>query len=183
MSRHARTVPTKFFERFARDACALADKYARGRIVSVLEGGYSDRALVGGAMAHLCGLVDVDAGEGWWSMPNLIMLEKAMKRLRRRREEQEQEREPWLARTLEIFKSLDESTKAKVPASVPPSSMTLRERKTRVVSVPEISSGSSSSSSSEGEGAGEGTGKGDSVQKRLPRVILRLGPDPSLSTT
>lgn len=70
----------------------LADAYARGRVVSVLEGGYSDRALTSGAMAHLCGLVDVvlrcqdvepttqvpdsDTGrwvdEAWWNEANLV---------------------------------------------------------------------------------------------------------------
>ena len=38
-------VPPSFFYRFTRDACALADTYAEGRLVSVLEGGYSDRAI------------------------------------------------------------------------------------------------------------------------------------------
>ncbi|KAJ3494925.1 hypothetical protein NLJ89_g10712 [Agrocybe chaxingu] len=78
MSRHNRKVPTSFYYRFARDACALSDKYARGRIISVLEGGYSDRALTSGAMAHLSGLVDVPAGakvdEDWWNVDNLIQV-------------------------------------------------------------------------------------------------------------
>jgi acetoin utilization deacetylase AcuC-like enzyme len=42
--------------------------------VSVLEGGYSDRALISGAMAHLCGLVSVEdgkVGESWWNVENL----------------------------------------------------------------------------------------------------------------
>lgn len=38
MSRHGRTVPVEFYHRFTRDACALADRIAGGRIVSVLEG-------------------------------------------------------------------------------------------------------------------------------------------------
>ena len=76
MSRHNRKVPVSFYHRFARDACALSDKYANGRVISVLEGGYSDRALTSGAMAHLTGLVDVPSGnkvdESWWNMENLI---------------------------------------------------------------------------------------------------------------
>jgi len=77
MSRHNRKVPTSFYHRFARDVCAFSDRYAKGRVVSVLEGGYSDRALVSGAMAHLSGLVD-DAElaggkvqEEWWNIENL----------------------------------------------------------------------------------------------------------------
>lgn len=77
MSRHNRKVPTSFYHRFARDACAFADRYARGSLVSVLEGGYSDRALTSGAMAHLSGLVDINQlgskiDEEWWNVENLV---------------------------------------------------------------------------------------------------------------
>ena len=76
MSRHNRKVPTTFYYRFARDTCALSDKYANGRVISVLEGGYSDRALTSGAMAHFIGLVDVPPSstvdEEWWSLDNLV---------------------------------------------------------------------------------------------------------------
>ena len=77
MSRHNRKVPASFYYRFARDACAFSDRYARGRLVSVLEGGYSDRALTSGAMAHLSGLVDVaqlggKVSEEWWNVENLV---------------------------------------------------------------------------------------------------------------
>lgn len=76
MSRHNRKVPSSFYYRFAQDTCALSEKYARGRVVSVLEGGYSDRALISGAMAHMCGLVDLPSSlkieEDWWSLENLI---------------------------------------------------------------------------------------------------------------
>lgn len=76
MSRHNRKVPVSFYHHFARDACALSDKYANGQVISVLEGGYSDRALTSGAMAHLTGLADVPLGtkvdESWWDMKNLI---------------------------------------------------------------------------------------------------------------
>ncbi len=74
MSRHQRKVPASFYHRFARDARAFAERYAQGRLISVLEGGYSDRALTSGAMAHLAGLVDTgDNGvdEKWWSLENL----------------------------------------------------------------------------------------------------------------
>ena len=44
--------------------------------MSVLEGGYSDRALISGAMAHLSGLVDVSlqckVDEEWWNVENLV---------------------------------------------------------------------------------------------------------------
>ena len=57
MSRHGRHVPASFYYRFAKDVRALADRQARGRVVSVLEGGYSDRALIAGGLAWLTGLV------------------------------------------------------------------------------------------------------------------------------
>jgi hypothetical protein len=74
MSRHGRKVPVSFYHHFTRDAVALAERYAQGRIISVLEGGYSDRALISGAMAHLCGLADLrglDVDQNWWSVQNL----------------------------------------------------------------------------------------------------------------
>jgi histone deacetylase HOS3 len=81
MSRHNRKVPTSFFYRFTQDVCAFANKWANGRIVSVLEGGYSDKALLSGAMAHLAGLVDGgttvakdNSKETWWSSENIQMV-------------------------------------------------------------------------------------------------------------
>ena len=74
MSRHQRKVPVSFYHRFARDTGAFAERYAKGRLISVLEGGYSDRALTSGAFAHLTGLVDngdMGVDESWWSLENL----------------------------------------------------------------------------------------------------------------
>lgn len=79
MSRHGRKVPTSFYHRFAVDTCIFADKFARGRIISVLEGGYSDRALTSGAMAHLCGMTAMGSGtvdDRWWSLENLEKVRK-----------------------------------------------------------------------------------------------------------
>lgn len=76
MSRHGRHVPPAFYARFTRDAASFADKYAHGRLISVLEGGYSDRALASGALAHLAGLASPSgplAGEDeWWAVESLI---------------------------------------------------------------------------------------------------------------
>lgn len=41
----------------------------------MLEGGYSDRALTSGTMAHLTGLAcstDMKIDESWWSLDNLM---------------------------------------------------------------------------------------------------------------
>ena len=95
MSRHGRHVPTSFYRRFARDALSLAHKYAQGRLIGVLEGGYSDRALTSGVMSWLAGMtegpgvsdttpvkqeleakpLDDTTGrvdESWWNIENLV---------------------------------------------------------------------------------------------------------------
>lgn len=74
MSRHQRKVPTSFYHRFARDARAFAQRYAKGRLISVLEGGYSDRALTSGAMAHITGFVEDEqylVDPTWWKLEHL----------------------------------------------------------------------------------------------------------------
>lgn len=59
MQRHAVNVPTSFYERFTKDAVKLAldeSTAAEGRVISVLEGGYSNRALTSGVLSHISGL-------------------------------------------------------------------------------------------------------------------------------
>jgi histone deacetylase HOS3 len=65
MQRHPVNVPTEFYARFTRDIVRLAEEEGtsvEGRVVSVLEGGYSDRALTSGVLSHLSGLTD---GQVW----------------------------------------------------------------------------------------------------------------------
>lgn len=60
MQRHQVNVPTEFYARIAQDVVKLAAEeglYVDGRVISVLEGGYSDRALCSGVFSHLSGLV------------------------------------------------------------------------------------------------------------------------------
>ncbi|KAH6605325.1 histone deacetylase hos3 [Trichoderma cornu-damae] len=60
MQRHKVNVPTEFYARLTQDVVRLAAEEGLcvdGRIVSVLEGGYSDRALTSGIFSHLSGLV------------------------------------------------------------------------------------------------------------------------------
>jgi len=59
MQRHVVNVPTEFYARFTRDMVHLAQEEGtgcEGRVISVLEGGYSDRALCSGVLSHLSGL-------------------------------------------------------------------------------------------------------------------------------
>ncbi|KAJ8515942.1 hypothetical protein ONZ45_g6689 [Pleurotus djamor] len=68
-----RIAPAAVVSMLANDVRGFSDQYARGRLVSVLEGGYSHRALISGTLAHLCGLVGdtVKVDERWWSPENL----------------------------------------------------------------------------------------------------------------
>ena len=161
-----------------RDARAFAERFARGRLISVLEGGYSDRALTSGALAHLTGLAHTDhtlVDEIWWSEDSLIQvcclfvlykfaadsipsmqLEKATKRHRGGKNSQATQPAPWLERTLEVFAQIDSSHTVPTSSSraaVPPSSRVLRERQTPAVT--EIGRGSSSSPSKESASARE----------------------------
>ncbi|KAK4199445.1 hypothetical protein QBC40DRAFT_281980 [Triangularia verruculosa] len=59
MQRHNVNVPTEFYARLTRDVIKIAAEEStsvEGRVISVLEGGYSDRALCSGVLSHICGL-------------------------------------------------------------------------------------------------------------------------------
>ena len=63
MQRHKVNVPTDFYARFTADVMKMSaeeDLGVDGRVISVLEGGYSDRALTSGAFSHICGMVGDD---------------------------------------------------------------------------------------------------------------------------
>ncbi|SNX86872.1 related to HOS3 - Trichostatin A-insensitive homodimeric histone deacetylase (HDAC) [Melanopsichium pennsylvanicum] len=93
MQRHGKHVPPSFYHTFARDAVSFADAHAQGKLVSVLEGGYSDRALCSAALAHVTGLAVCSAepepssstrGEDeteYWKLENLIAVEKMAKKM------------------------------------------------------------------------------------------------------
>lgn len=81
MSRHNRHVPTAFYTKFAQDVVAFADQYALGRVVSVLEGGYSDWALMSASAAYISGLVapsraDDIIQQKWWEADNLELVSR-----------------------------------------------------------------------------------------------------------
>ncbi|EXJ92829.1 histone deacetylase HOS3 [Capronia epimyces CBS 606.96] len=67
MQRHSVNVPTDFYARFTADIVKLSHENGLGvdgRVISVLEGGYSDRALTSGVFSHMCGLAgDTVAGD------------------------------------------------------------------------------------------------------------------------
>ncbi|KAI4254948.1 MAG: hypothetical protein LQ352_002810 [Teloschistes flavicans] len=66
MQRHQVNVPMDFYARFTRDVIAIADEEGLGvdgRVISVLEGGYSDRALMSGVLSHLSGLTAAESAK------------------------------------------------------------------------------------------------------------------------
>lgn len=67
MQRHSVNVPTSFYARIARDVSKIAEEEGtsvHGRLISVLEGGYSDRALTSGVLSHISGLAGSDPVPG-----------------------------------------------------------------------------------------------------------------------
>ena len=63
MQRHNVNVPTDFYARITRDVVKLAVEEGtsvEGRVISVMEGGYSDRALFASTLSHLSGLAGDD---------------------------------------------------------------------------------------------------------------------------
>jgi len=99
MQRHKVNVPTEFYARFTHDINRLAEEEGtavEGRVISILEGGYSDRALTSGVLSHLTGLVgDSEGGvrptrgpgvkddsafpTEWWSAEAMCELENLVK--------------------------------------------------------------------------------------------------------
>jgi histone deacetylase HOS3 len=72
MQRHKVNVPTEFYARLSHDVVKLAAEeglYTDGRIISVLEGGYSDRALFSSTLSHLSGLIGQTSQTNIWDEP------------------------------------------------------------------------------------------------------------------
>ncbi|PLN79138.1 hypothetical protein BDW42DRAFT_186951 [Aspergillus taichungensis] len=67
MQRHQANVPTEFYARFTADVVRMAEEEGLGvdgRVISVLEGGYSNRALTSGVLSHLSALGDTRLNPG-----------------------------------------------------------------------------------------------------------------------
>lgn len=96
LQRHGKSLPVDFYHRFTVDACALAADVSGGKLISVLEGGYSDRALTSASLAHCAALATASSSSSsslssasappstpkeWWDADALLALEKLSKRL------------------------------------------------------------------------------------------------------
>jgi histone deacetylase HOS3 len=118
MQRHGKSVPPRFYEVFTRDTVALADKWTSGKCISVLEGGYSDRALTSGAIAHLAGLGGIAGiNEDLYQPSSLYQLEKIAKTAftqqsssssQKRRQDALSKDAVWLDYALEAFRRVEE---------------------------------------------------------------------------
>ncbi|BGP28603.1 histone deacetylase [Rhodotorula toruloides] len=161
MSRHLRNVPTSFYRRFARDTVVFAASFARGKVLAVLEGGYSDRALASSTASFLTGLVSATGSadppvppasveeDAWWTEATLKKLEKACSVAKSRRAAApltlvgaDASAEAWLSRSVDIFSRLEDVATASSKASTlavtaghaddsPTTSRQLRERRAR----------------------------------------------------
>ncbi|KGO60337.1 Histone deacetylase superfamily [Penicillium expansum] len=82
MQRHSVKVPTEFYAKFTADVIRMSQEEGlgvEGRVISVLEGGYSDRALSSGVLSHLAGLSENSEFKSeWWSQNNLRELDAIM---------------------------------------------------------------------------------------------------------
>lgn len=82
MQRHSVKVPTEFYAKFTADVIRMSQEEGlgvEGRVISVLEGGYSDRALSSGVLSHLSGLSENSEFKSeWWSQNNLRELDAIM---------------------------------------------------------------------------------------------------------
>ncbi|SCV05738.1 LANO_0H14092g1_1 [Lachancea nothofagi CBS 11611] len=67
MQRHGVNVPTFFYNMFTKDALKLAQMHSHGKVLSVMEGGYSDGAVASGVFAHLIGLQNQNWINEWGS--------------------------------------------------------------------------------------------------------------------
>ncbi|PLW13512.1 hypothetical protein PCASD_23944 [Puccinia coronata f. sp. avenae] len=148
MSRYAKKLPTAFFHRFARDISRFSETHCGGRVVSVLEGGYSERALTGGSLSYMLGLMGrgggavaqeegrEEAAAAAWGpgrLERLVRLSKRTEAGRRRPskgvDEPDAAEAAWLAETRRLFAAVDGFSQAQNALKA----ATRREQKQRLL--------------------------------------------------
>jgi histone deacetylase HOS3 len=145
MQRHGYNLPTHFYQRFAGDAIELADRYCSGKILSVLEGGYADRAITSGTFSYIIGLSGVTEksvdrkSSQWWSVPRLTMLEKYSKKLPMKNHTSPTDTDSlWITKTVSLATRLLPSVFLSTDTAIDPAllatpRMGLRERKKAII--------------------------------------------------
>ncbi|CAI5759565.1 unnamed protein product [Candida verbasci] len=84
MQRHGINVPTSFYSTITKDIVKLAKIHTGGKVISFLEGGYSDGALSTGIFSHLIGLNNDDEvlwNQTWGSEQVMKELIKGCKKI------------------------------------------------------------------------------------------------------
>jgi histone deacetylase HOS3 len=147
MQRHGYNLPTYFYQRFACDAIELANRFASGKILSVLEGGYADKAITSGSFAYMVGLSGITEESvnrkswEWWSGPRLNMLEKCSKKptaVKLIQAVQVDADSVWISDCLNLATQLSPAAFATIGTTIDPGllatpRMGLRERKKAVI--------------------------------------------------
>ncbi|GAA5969107.1 hypothetical protein JCM11641_007472 [Rhodosporidiobolus odoratus] len=138
MSRHSRNVPTSFYRRLASETLSFAQTHCNGKVLAVLEGGYSDRALASGAGSLLTGLYGGRDGvesreeerDAWWDEPELEKLEKACAPIPTTGKGRkagagaggiigvdQNKDDPWLIRAVEVFSRIEDVSAPESPST------------------------------------------------------------------
>lgn len=145
MQRHVVNVPTAFYERFTREIVDLANTFCNGKIFSVMEGGYGDRAITSAASAHMLGLMSPSTpnASDCYSLSHLKVLEKLWPckvRNGRKSGKHEPVSDLWLQKLDELYSQyITAPSAAKVIPTEEDATltslqkMTLRDRKPRVL--------------------------------------------------
>ncbi|KAK9244422.1 histone deacetylase domain-containing protein [Lipomyces tetrasporus] len=121
MQRHGVHVPTSFYSRFSHDAVALANTFCDGRVISLLEGGYSDAAISSGVMSHLLGLQGHEWTDEYATSDVVRQLEKGCKP-RWAAPKTVQANDNWIVRAIKLGRSFGPANV--FATSSPPSSAT-----------------------------------------------------------
>lgn len=177
MSRHGLNVPTSFYSLFSRRIKQFSEEHAEGRLLFVLEGGYSDKALVSGSMGILEGLLNGGEGrvaseeEDFDKVVKVCGLGEKVNSGKgggKKGVKREEVGEDWIKRTKEVFEYLS-----------PPPAMSTSPSKAKPKPLPLVSSGVN------GGGGGGGMGPRQGLRERKQRVDYAGLADmpPSFSTS
>ncbi|KAH9820248.1 histone deacetylase domain-containing protein [Melampsora americana] len=113
ISRYGMKLPTPFYHRFSKDLSQFSNKYTNGRIISLLEGGYSEMTLLGSSVSYLLGLIDYQVEEN--NIPwDLNRLERIIELVVRKPNQEIKEEIELIENVRKIFTHLDGFEKSKI---------------------------------------------------------------------
>lgn len=139
MQRHGICVPTSFYATFTKDVVKLARIHTEGKVISFLEGGYSDGALISGVFSHLIGLTNtVEPEDGtqtlwnktWGTDPVIKEICKGCKRSWTPYKNPRSEITVWANEVIKMGRSM-------MPNAILPSNMVYYDNKTHTTEIPD----------------------------------------------